>query len=63
MLDGKIVKLSDEEKQAIADEQNASVIEAAKAKVVKDRENLIQQRMDKIVRDQAIVELKAEGIL
>ncbi len=63
MLDGKIIKLSDDEKQAIADEQN----EAQAAIVVRDakrvREGLILDRMDKIVRNQAVTELIRDGVI
>ncbi len=61
MLDGKIVKLSDKEKQAIADEQNASIAEQPVREAERVRESKITRRMDKIVRNQAVAELVSEG--
>ena len=63
MVGGKIVKLTDEEKQTIADERTASEIEQEQSAIKNAREVLIRERMDKIVRDQAVSELEAEGVI
>ncbi len=61
MVDGKIVKIPDAEKQVIADEQNQAVVDTVVRQEAAKRENLIQDRMNKIVRDQAEAELRSEG--
>lgn len=63
MLDGKIVKLSDDEKQSIADEQNQALADRIVREAKRAKENLILERMDRIVRNQAVAELTKEGFI
>lgn len=60
-VNGKDVFLTVEERKQILIEWNTTEAAAVTDDALSQRENLIQNRMDKIVRDQAVVELIAEG--
>jgi len=63
MVDGQIVKLTDQEKQEIADERTANEIDHEQREKAELRDALIRKRMDKILREQAEIELRGEGLI